>query len=51
MESNKEKASGASQRGRPELARCLSLLARGDVLVVYKIDRIARSEWEPRLRA
>ncbi|WPG40315.1 recombinase family protein [Variovorax sp. EBFNA2] len=38
-----EKASGASQKGRPELARCLSLLSRGDVLVVYKIDRIARS--------
>ncbi|MNV55609.1 DNA-invertase hin [compost metagenome] len=38
-----EKASGASQRGRPELARCISSLTRGDVLVVYKIDRIARS--------
>lgn len=38
-----EKASGASQRGRPELARCLLALGRGDVLVVYKIDRIARS--------
>lgn len=38
-----EKASGASQRGRPELARCLAGLADGDVLVVYKIDRIARS--------
>jgi DNA invertase Pin-like site-specific DNA recombinase len=38
-----EKASGASQRGRPELARCLASLGRGDVLVVYKIDRIARS--------
>ena len=38
-----EKASGASQKGRPELARCLASLGRGDVLVVYKIDRIARS--------
>lgn len=38
-----EKASGASRRGRVELARCLSSLRRGDVLVVYKIDRIARS--------
>lgn len=38
-----EKASGASQRGRPELARCLQSLGRGDVLVVYKIDRVARS--------
>lgn len=38
-----EKASGASRRGRAELARCLSSLCKGDVLVVYKIDRIARS--------
>lgn len=38
-----EKASGASRRGRPELARCLAALRSGDTLVVYKIDRIARS--------
>ncbi|WP_375575581.1 recombinase family protein [Paracidovorax oryzae] len=38
-----EKASGASRRGRQELARCLASLGKGDVLVVYKIDRIARS--------
>lgn len=38
-----EKASGASRRGRRELARCLASLKQGDVLVVYKIDRIARS--------
>lgn len=38
-----EKASGATRRGRAELARCLSSLRKGDVLVVYKIDRIARS--------
>ena len=38
-----EKASGSSRRGRHELARCLALLGKGDVLVVYKIDRIARS--------
>ncbi len=38
-----EKASGASRRGRAELARCLASLCKGDVLVVYKIDRIARS--------
>ncbi len=38
-----EKASGASQKGRPELARCVASLSRGDVLVVYKIDRVARS--------
>lgn len=38
-----EKASGSTRRGRQELARCLSSLCKGDVLVVYKIDRIARS--------
>ncbi|MDO5087710.1 MAG: recombinase family protein [Comamonadaceae bacterium] len=38
-----EKASGSTRRGRKELERCLAALGRGDVLVVYKIDRIARS--------
>jgi DNA invertase Pin-like site-specific DNA recombinase len=38
-----EKASGASRRGRQELERCLLSLCAGDVLIVYKIDRIARS--------
>jgi DNA invertase Pin-like site-specific DNA recombinase len=38
-----EKASGASRHGRVELERCLGSLKKGDVLVVYKIDRIARS--------
>ena len=38
-----EKASGSTRRGRQELARCLGSLGKGDVLVVYKIDRIARS--------
>ncbi|MGN8004067.1 recombinase family protein [Acidovorax sp. 22279] len=38
-----EKASGSTRRGRQELARCLASLEKGDVLVVYKIDRIARS--------
>ncbi len=38
-----EKASGSSTRGRPKLAECLSALQNGDTLVVYKIDRIARS--------
>lgn len=38
-----EKASGASRRGRRELARCLASLRKGDVLIVYKIDRVARS--------
>lgn len=38
-----EKASGASQRGRPELALCIAGLRKGDLMVVYKIDRVARS--------
>lgn len=38
-----EKASGASRSGRAELARCLASLRKGDTLVVYKVDRIARS--------
>ena len=38
-----EKASGASRRGRAELEKCLAALQNGDVLIVYKIDRIARS--------
>ncbi len=38
-----EKASGASRRGRVELEKCLASLQSGDVLIVYKIDRIARS--------
>ena len=38
-----EKGSGASRRGRHELTKCLTSLQKGDVLVVYKIDRIARS--------
>lgn len=36
-----EKASAVSVR--PELQRCLASLGRGDVLVVYKMDRVARS--------
>lgn len=36
-----EKMSGLKRR--PELERCLSLLKEGDVLVVYKLDRLARS--------
>lgn len=38
-----EKASGASTKGRPKLAHCLKSLQEGDVLIVYKLDRIARS--------
>lgn len=37
-----ETASGA-QRDRPELANALEYLRKGDVLVVWKLDRLARS--------
>ena len=36
-----EQSSGVKER--PELQRCLSLLREGDILVVYKLDRLARS--------
>ena len=38
-----EKASGKSTNGRPELARLLKALSPGDVMVVTKLDRVARS--------
>jgi DNA invertase Pin-like site-specific DNA recombinase len=37
-----EKASGAN-RARPELARAVAKVGRGDILVVARIDRLARS--------
>jgi DNA invertase Pin-like site-specific DNA recombinase len=37
-----ESASGA-QRDRPELARALDTMRPGDILVVWKLDRLARS--------
>lgn len=37
-----EKATGAS-KDRPELAACLRTLRSGDTLVVWKLDRLARS--------
>jgi DNA invertase Pin-like site-specific DNA recombinase len=38
-----EKASGKSTNGRPQLAKLLFDLAPGEVMVVTKIDRVARS--------
>lgn len=43
VEIYEEKASGASLDKRHVLKRCLASMGRGDTLVVYKIDRIARS--------
>lgn len=39
---HEEFASGAG-RARPELTRCLASLRKGDVLVVVRLDRLARS--------
>ncbi|WP_455275191.1 recombinase family protein [Ralstonia thomasii] len=38
-----EKRSGGTTARRPELEKLLRLLKRGDTVVVYKLDRIARS--------
>ncbi len=38
-----EKRSGGSTIGRPELEKMLRMLKPGDTVVVYKLDRIARS--------
>ncbi|MDX2275048.1 MAG: recombinase family protein [Hyphomonadaceae bacterium] len=38
-----EKASGTTTKGRPELAAILDFIREGDVLVVTRIDRLARS--------
>jgi DNA invertase Pin-like site-specific DNA recombinase len=38
-----EKRSGGSTIGRPELEKMLRVLRPGDTVVVYKLDRIARS--------
>ena len=39
----KEKVSGSSTKGRTELATVLDFLRKGDVLVVTRVDRLARS--------
>lgn len=38
-----EKASGKSREGRPEFAKLMKALLPGDVVVVCKLDRLARS--------
>jgi DNA invertase Pin-like site-specific DNA recombinase len=38
-----EKASGKSTNGRPQLAKMLKALMPGDIVVVTKLDRVARS--------
>jgi DNA invertase Pin-like site-specific DNA recombinase len=38
-----ERASGAASRARPELARLLARIRRGDTLIVVRLDRLARS--------
>ena len=38
-----EKASGKSTNGRPQLAKMLKALLPGDIVVVTKLDRVARS--------
>jgi DNA invertase Pin-like site-specific DNA recombinase len=38
-----EKVSGKSTNGRPKLARAIAALGTGDVLVVVRLDRLARS--------
>ena len=38
-----EKTSGKSTNGRPQLAKMLKALLPGDIVVVTKLDRVARS--------
>jgi DNA invertase Pin-like site-specific DNA recombinase len=38
-----EKESGSSTRNRPALAECLAYVREGDVLMVTRLDRLARS--------
>ena len=47
-----EKCSGTSTNGRAELRTILDFVRKGDVLVVTRIDRLARrSQTSPRLSA
>lgn len=39
----REKVSGAASQDRPELKRMLDQIREGDVIVVWKLDRLARS--------
>ena len=38
-----EKATGTTREGRTELATLLDFLRRGDILVVTRVDRLARA--------
>ncbi len=38
-----EKMSGAHMKNRPELQRLLSYVRKGDIIVVWKLDRLGRS--------
>ena len=38
-----EKASGKSTNGRPQLAKLMRAILPGDIVVVTKLDRVARS--------
>lgn len=44
---SEKKAFGAQQRDRPELKAALSYMREGDILIVWKLDRLARSMKQP----
>lgn len=41
-----EKVSGSGAKERPELDRLIDMLREGDILVVYKLDRLGRSTFK-----